>query len=141
MELPTWAFKTQSRVNPKNGSLDLVIGLRPLGRLYLYARALLELARTTTITLTIEIQERRPVVTHAGERVEPDLAYTLRDDEILELVKHVPIPKIPLLMDLARDRQLFGTPLRDDSGTCTRPAPHVCKVNGPCNGFPRERAS
>jgi len=21
--------------------------------------------------------------------------------------------------------------------TCTRPAPHVCKVNGPCNGWPR----
>lgn len=22
--------------------------------------------------------------------------------------------------------------------TCTRPAPHVCKVNGPCNGWPKE---
>ena len=21
---------------------------------------------------------------------------------------------------------------------CTRPAPHVCKLNGPCNGYPRE---
>ena len=21
--------------------------------------------------------------------------------------------------------------------TCTRPLPHVCKNNGPCNGFPR----
>ena len=21
---------------------------------------------------------------------------------------------------------------------CTRPAPHVCKVNGPCNGWPKE---
>lgn len=21
--------------------------------------------------------------------------------------------------------------------TCTRPAPHVCTVNGPCNGWPR----
>jgi hypothetical protein len=21
---------------------------------------------------------------------------------------------------------------------CTRPAPHVCKVNGPCNGYPKE---
>jgi hypothetical protein len=20
---------------------------------------------------------------------------------------------------------------------CTRPAPHVCKVNGPCNGYPK----
>jgi hypothetical protein len=23
--------------------------------------------------------------------------------------------------------------------TCTRLAPHVCKVNGPCNGFPKEK--
>jgi hypothetical protein len=22
--------------------------------------------------------------------------------------------------------------------TCTRPAPHICAVNGPCNGWPRE---
>lgn len=22
--------------------------------------------------------------------------------------------------------------------TCTRPAPHICKVNGPCNGYPKE---
>lgn len=21
--------------------------------------------------------------------------------------------------------------------TCTRPFPHICKVNGPCNGWPR----
>ena len=21
--------------------------------------------------------------------------------------------------------------------TCTRPAPHVCKTNGPCNGWPK----
>ena len=108
MELPTWAFKTQSRVKP-DGSIDLVIGLRPLGRLYIYARALLELVRTTTITLTIEFQGR-PVVKHDGELVEPDLSYTLRDDEVLELVKRVPIAKIPLLMEYARDRQLFGTP-------------------------------
>jgi hypothetical protein len=89
----------------------LVVGLRPLGRLYLYARALLELARTATITLTIEIQERRPVVTHGGVRVEPDLSYTLGDDEILELVKRVPIQKVPLLIDYARERQIYGTPL------------------------------
>lgn len=24
---------------------------------------------------------------------------------------------------------------------CTRPAPHVCRVNGPCNGLPREQDS
>lgn len=23
--------------------------------------------------------------------------------------------------------------------TCTRIAPHVCKVNGPCNGYPKEK--
>ena len=22
---------------------------------------------------------------------------------------------------------------------CTRPAPHICTVNGPCNGFPKEK--
>jgi len=22
--------------------------------------------------------------------------------------------------------------------TCIRPAPHICKVNGPCNGWPKE---
>jgi hypothetical protein len=110
MELPKWAFKTQSRIKP-DGSIDLVLRLRHLGRLYLVARALLEVVRTTTITLTVEIQERRPVVTHDGERVEPDLSYTLRDDEILELVKRVPVPKIPLLIDYARDRQVLGIPL------------------------------
>jgi hypothetical protein len=25
-----------------------------------------------------------------------------------------------------------------DMHQCTRPAPHVCKVNGPCNGYPKE---
>jgi hypothetical protein len=25
-----------------------------------------------------------------------------------------------------------------DTQTCTRPAPHLCKINGPCNGFPKE---
>jgi hypothetical protein len=23
--------------------------------------------------------------------------------------------------------------------TCTRPAPHICKINGPCNGYPKEK--
>lgn len=22
--------------------------------------------------------------------------------------------------------------------TCTRPAPHICTINGPCNGYPKE---
>lgn len=108
MELPKWAFRTESRVRP-DGSIDMVFGLRPLGRLYLYARALWELARTTTITLTIEFQERRPIVTHEGEGIEPTLDYTLEDTEVEDLVKRVPIPKIPLLIQFARDRQLFGT--------------------------------
>lgn len=25
----------------------------------------------------------------------------------------------------------------DSIQTCTRPSPHVCKNNGPCNGWPR----
>lgn len=103
MELPKWAFKTESRVR-SNGALDLVVGLRPLGRLYLYARALWELLRTATITLTIEIQENRPVVTHDGERVEPE--HALQDCDISELVKRVPIVKLPQLIELAQDRYL-----------------------------------
>jgi len=26
----------------------------------------------------------------------------------------------------------------DHVSTCTRPAPHICKINGPCNGWPKE---
>jgi hypothetical protein len=26
---------------------------------------------------------------------------------------------------------------QDEPKTCTRPTPHVCTVNGPCNGWPR----
>jgi len=26
---------------------------------------------------------------------------------------------------------------RREIQTCTRPAPHICKLNGPCNGWPR----
>jgi hypothetical protein len=92
-----------------DGSIDLVIRLRPLGRLWIYARALLEFARTASITLTIEFQKGRPAVTHEGEVVEPDLEYTLRDDEILELVNRVPIPKIALLVEYLEDRKLFAT--------------------------------
>jgi hypothetical protein len=105
MEIPKWAFRSQSRVKP-DGSIDLVLGLRPLGRLWVYARAFVELIRTTTITLTIEVQERRPVVTHDGELVEPDLEYTLEDADIPELVKRVPIEKLPRLIELAQDRYL-----------------------------------
>jgi hypothetical protein len=109
MELPKWAYRAESRVR-SNGSIDMVFGLRPLGRLWLLTRAIFELARTATITITIEFQEQRPIVSHDGERIEPTLDYTLQDSEVEDLVKRVPIPKIPLLIDLARERQLFGTP-------------------------------
>ena len=23
---------------------------------------------------------------------------------------------------------------------CTRPSPHICKVNGPCNGWPKQNS-
>lgn len=25
--------------------------------------------------------------------------------------------------------------------TCTRPFPHICKVNGPCNGWPKDETT
>lgn len=108
MELPKWAFKTESRVRA-DGAIDMVFRVRPLGRLWLMVRALVELARTATITITIEFQERRPIVTHDGEQIEPTLDYTLEDQEVEDLVKRVPIPKLPFLIQLARDRQMFGT--------------------------------
>jgi hypothetical protein len=103
MELPTWAFKTESRVRT-DGSIDMVFGLRPLGRLWLYTRALLELARTATITLTIEFQEGRPVVTHGGERIEPALDYTLTKREALDLVDRVPLESLDGLIKRAHER-------------------------------------
>lgn len=27
----------------------------------------------------------------------------------------------------------------DDVQMCTREAPHICRVNGPCNGWPKEK--
>lgn len=70
MELPKWAFKAESRVR-HDGAIDLVFRLRPLGRLWLYARAIFDLIWTQTITITIEVRNSRPVVTHAGELVDP----------------------------------------------------------------------
>lgn len=41
-------------------------------------------------------------------------------------------------------RLFFGKPVLTGSaiepvpGTCTRPLPHLCTSNGPCNGFPRK---
>jgi hypothetical protein len=70
MELPKWAFQAESRVRG-DGAIDLVFRLRPLGRLWLVARAVASLIWTQTITITIEVRNSRPVITHAGELVEP----------------------------------------------------------------------
>lgn len=71
MEIPKWAFRTDSRVNAKN-ELEVVFVLRPLGRLWLVMLAVLELLRTTTITLTIVIGAGgRLAVEHEGEQVPP----------------------------------------------------------------------
>jgi hypothetical protein len=103
MEIPKWAFKAESRVKA-DGSIDMVLGLRPLGRLWLYARALLELARTTTITITIEFQEGRPIVSHDGERIEPAL-YELTNREAFELVQRVPLASLDELIRFAQERR------------------------------------
>jgi hypothetical protein len=112
MELPTWAFKTESRVR-SNGEIDLVIGLRPLGRLYLYARALWEVLRTTTITITIGFQEGRPIVSHDGERIEPAPEYALTPREAYELVKRVPLASLDELIKLAQERREIELGRRD----------------------------
>lgn len=93
MELPKWAFKGESRVRG-DASIDMVFRLRPLGRLWLYWCALIELARTATITITIEFQEARPVVTHDGERIEPNVDYILEPHEIAELIKRIPLGQL-----------------------------------------------
>ena len=33
-----------------------------------------------------------------------------------------------------RDDEAIANAIKD----CTRPEPHVCRVNGPCNGYPKE---
>lgn len=108
MELPKWAFKTESAVR-RDGSIDMVFRLRPLGRLWLYWCAIVDLIRTATITITIEFQDRRPVVTHDGERVEPSLDYSLEDKEVDDLVKRIPIAKLPYFIELAKNRHEFAT--------------------------------
>jgi hypothetical protein len=102
MELPKWAFKAESVVR-SDASIDMVFSLRPLGRFWLYVCAVWDLVRTSTITLTIQMQER-PTVTHGGERVEPKLDYELEDEEIESLVKRVPAAKLGLLIAIAKDR-------------------------------------
>lgn len=108
MELPKWAFKAGSTVR-HDGSIDMVFRLRPLGRLWLYWCAIVDLIRTATITITIEFQDRRPIVSHDGERIEPNLDYTLEDKEVDDLVKRIPIAKLPYFVQLAQDRHLFAT--------------------------------
>jgi hypothetical protein len=108
MELPAWAFKAESRVR-RDGAIDMVFRLRPWGRPWLLVCAIVELIRTSTITITIEFQEQRPVVTHDGERIEPTLDYTLDDKEVDDLVKRIPIASLPYFIQLAKDRHLFPT--------------------------------
>lgn len=72
MEIPSWAFRPESRIKP-DGSIDMVFRLRPVGRAWLSFCALTELVRTATITISIRIQDGRPVVTHGEERIEPEL--------------------------------------------------------------------
>ena len=127
MELPKWAFKAESRART-DGAIDMVFRLRPLGRLWFVTRALVEFVRTTTITLTIEFQERRPIVTHDGEQIEPTLDYTLEDKEVEDLVKRVPIAKLSFLIQLAQDRRLFGS--TPDRRAVARPENQEFKKGG-----------
>lgn len=108
MELPKWAYGVESRVR-RDGGIDMVFRLRRLGRLWLVWCAVVDLIRTATITITIEFQDRRPVVTHDGERIEPSVDYTLEDKEVDDLVKRIPIAKLPYFVQLAQDRHLFAT--------------------------------
>jgi hypothetical protein len=112
MELPKWAFKAESKVRG-DASIDMVFRLRPLGRLWFFVRAIVELVRTATITITIEFQEARPIVTHDGERIEPNLEYTLEGKEIDELVKRVAPAEVQRLITLAKQRW------RDDDAEVT----------------------
>lgn len=71
MELPSWAFEPESRVKP-DGSIDMVFRLRFAGRLWLTFCALVELIRTSTITISIGFQEGRPALFHGDDPIEPE---------------------------------------------------------------------
>jgi len=107
MELPKWAFKAKSRVR-NSGAIDIVFSLRPHGRLWLIWCAIVDLVRTRTITISIEFQERRPVVTHQGEVINPTPA---EDDpptrrELYEVVRAVPAgPCLDELIALAEEKK------------------------------------
>lgn len=103
MELPKWAFKAESRVRG-DAAIDMVFRLRPLGRLWIYWCAFVELLRTSTITISIEFQEARPIVSHDGERIEPNVDYILEPHEIEELMKRVPAEQLPRIIRIAKDR-------------------------------------
>lgn len=113
MELPKWAFKAESSVRA-DGSIDLVLSLRPLGRLWIYARAFVELIRTSKITLVIELKGSRPRVLHSGEVVDPQLEYLLEGEELVEFARRVPISRIPHLVEILQERHLFATTPADD---------------------------
>lgn len=71
MELPSWAFEPESRVKP-DGSIDVVFRLRVIGRLWLSFCALVDLIRTSTITISIGFQEGRPALSHGDDRIDPE---------------------------------------------------------------------
>jgi hypothetical protein len=108
MELPKWAFKSESAVRG-DGSIDMIFRLRPLGRVWLFFCAIVDLIRTATVTITIEFQEgRRPRVTHDGEVIEPKFAAEPSLDECLQFVRAIRCTdKLSTLADLAREQRMF----------------------------------
>lgn len=70
MELPAWAFEPESEVKP-DGSIDMVFRLRFAGRIWLGFCALVDLVRTSTITISIRFQEGRPALFHGDDKIEP----------------------------------------------------------------------
>jgi hypothetical protein len=106
MEIPQWAFKAESRVR-SSGVIDVVFSLRPLGRLWLVWCALVDLIRTRTITIAIEFQERRPIVTHEGEEIKPTLVdEPMTTRELYEIVRSVPAgAALDELIQLAQERR------------------------------------
>ncbi len=108
MELPKWAYKSASAVRG-DGSIDMIFRLRPLGRLWLYWCAVVDLIRTSTVTISIEFQEgRRPRVTHDGEVIEPTMVAEPSLDECLQFVRAIRCTnKLDTLIDLAREQKLL----------------------------------
>jgi hypothetical protein len=45
-----------------------------------------------------------------------------------------------MLITTSRADEAIESMYEDAVEDCTRPHPHVCRVNGPCNGYPNENA-